>query len=294
MLGAEYVNNKKIKKISSFREEIRIAIGDICVGVNISDGVIRNELQEKYRDFLSRKRVNIQVYCRNIAVLEPQFDEILYETNLYKVGKIGGNFVLFFLHLSSLLKFNKKLNQVVYYSQDQSGHYLINLLFLTLFSLVLPNNNAILLHASGVLNKNKGHLFAAPSGGGKSTISKLAIKKGYTLLNDDRVFLYKDKINKQLKICGTPWHGEIPLFTNKSGKIDKIFFLVKSKYNKIQPMNKGVALTQLYRNSCSFMAISDILKNKNNFYQVLLKEMDFYWLYFKPGQDLWRLIDEAR
>jgi hypothetical protein len=285
------VNNKKI---SGFREEVRIAIGDVCVSVNVSDVAIRNRLQEKYKDFLSRKKVNIQVYCKNIAFSEPQFDEVLYETSFYKVGKIGGNFVLFFLYLSSLLKFNKKLNRVIYYSQDQTGHYLINLLFLILFSLILPNNNAILLHASGVLNKNKGYLFAAPSGGGKSTISKLALKKKYTLLNDDRVFLYKDKISKKLKICGTPWHGEIPQFANNSGNIDKMFFLIKSKYNKIQPMNKGVALTQLYRNSCSFTVIADILKNKNNFYQVLLKEMDFYWLYFKPEQDLWRLIDEAR
>jgi len=50
-----------------------------------------------------------------------------------------------------------------------------------------------MLHGCGVLNSRKGYLFLAKSGGGKSTIAGLALKKSFRALNDDRIIIRKEK-----------------------------------------------------------------------------------------------------
>ena len=71
-----------------------------------------------------------------------------------------------------------------------------------------------MLHGCGILNGKKSYLFLAKSRGGKSTIAKLALKKGLKVLNDDKIIVHKER--NLFKICGNPWHWEVEKTLNRS------------------------------------------------------------------------------
>lgn len=141
-------------------------------------------------------------------------------------------------------------------------------------------NKGILVHACGAALENKGLLFVGSSGAGKSTIGGLLKKhKNALILSDDRIVIRKDKTG--FFIYGTPWQGTLKSSSPRKTKLQKIFFLKKSRNNKIVPLSGGEGARRL--SSFSFLpywekasmekTISAIceLANKNIFY-----ELSFY------------------
>ena len=65
----------------------------------------------------------------------------------------------------------------------------------------------LIVHSCGVDDQGRGLLFVGSSRAGKTTTARLWENHG-RVLNDDRVFLYRD--GDEFKIAGLPWHGEFP------------------------------------------------------------------------------------
>lgn len=72
---------------------------------------------------------------------------------------------------------------------------------LLLYHLAL-NNNAIMIHASGVITPEGAYIFSGFSGVGKSTMAGLWQEKEYTIINDDRLLLYQHQ--GVWHACNTP------------------------------------------------------------------------------------------
>ena len=120
-------------------------------------------------------------------------------------------------------------------------HPLCQLLYIILLSF----NSGLLVHASAVIYRGRGFLFAGQSEAGKSTIARIWSKvKGAQVLSDDRVIVRKT--NAGYRIYGTPWFGQERIISNKSAPLEKIFLLQHHEKNILIPMSKLTAITMLY------------------------------------------------
>jgi len=100
--------------------------------------------------------------------------------------------------------------------------YIIDTFLRVFMSLMLPERNGLLMHASGMLVDGRAHLFVGPSGSGKSTAARFSPPGG--MLSDE---LTAVKIRGgKVRVHGTPFMGELAVGgQNKSGTAAGIYFL---------------------------------------------------------------------
>lgn len=122
----------------------------------------------------------------------------------------------------------------------------------------MPKQNTVLFHGSVVAVDQKGYLFTAKSGTGKSTHTRLwreMMKERAVMINDDKPLLKIKKKErtgeKEVRAYGTPWDGKHRLSTNCSVPLRGICILHRAESNRIQRIDKQraypVFLQQVYR-----------------------------------------------
>ncbi|TAJ15534.1 hypothetical protein DMA11_01180 [Marinilabiliaceae bacterium JC017] len=97
--------------------------------------------------------------------------------------------------------------------------------------------NGLLVHASGVEMNNRGFLFTAVSGTGKSTMARLWERKGATIINDDRLAIVLEGDTFCIHNTPMPFYQD----RSKSVSLDGIFIINQSEtdYIKKLPLAKG-------------------------------------------------------
>lgn len=102
------------------------------------------------------------------------------------------------------------------------------------------------IHACGVVAPDgAGRLFVGHSGAGKSTISRLWLAHpGARVLSDDRIILRRH--NDQLRMYGTPWHGDAGLAAQAFAPVDRIFLLEHGPSNQVLPLDSSRAAAELF------------------------------------------------
>lgn len=149
----------------------------------------------------------------------------------------------------------------------------------------------LIVHSCGIDDQGRGFLFVGSSRAGKTTTARLWKNHG-RVLNDDRVFLYRD--GDEFKIAGLPWHGEFPSISATPVALSKIFFLGKSSRNAAEHLSISAASMLLFQQSSIPLwdrtAIGACLKFIND----LLKQVPSYRLETLPDQsavDFVRCVD---
>ncbi len=162
-----------------------------------------------------------------------------------------------------------------------------------LCSWLLINNNGFILHAAAILKNGKGYVFPGKSGAGKSTISKMFLKseardkrqearngkekcKKVSPLSPNPFSLYSNilltdelvplRIEKGVvKIYGSPFWGEMKNKGKRVAggiKLEKLFFLKKSKTNAVNKISKSEFYKKILRCVMSFS------REKNDFLKI--------------------------
>lgn len=102
--------------------------------------------------------------------------------------------------------------------------------------------NAIFLHSSAIFYKGKAYLFSADSGVGKSTHTKLWIKKfgaeNVQIINDDKPIIRF--IDNDWYVYGSPFDGGTGINKNIRAKLGGIIFLERAEKNSIEVLDKKV------------------------------------------------------
>ena len=115
-------------------------------------------------------------------------------------------------------------------------------LFLLQHSVI--NHQGLIIHAAGGALHGKGIAFAAPSGTGKSTLSRLLGQaSGHQLFSEERLILRS--VAEQWHLWGTPWHGQSDLARNASCPLSALVFLRQSETTEISWLRPAAGLRRL-------------------------------------------------
>lgn len=138
---------------------------------------------------------------------------------------------------------------------DREGYpygYLESLAFYRKFCNAAVDKDTILFHSSAIAVDGKAYLFAAPSGTGKSTHTRLwreLFSERAVMINDDKPLLKMDE--GKIFVYGTPWDGKHRLSSNTRAEVKGICFLKRGEKNSIRRLNQMEALpeflSQTYR-----------------------------------------------
>ena len=119
----------------------------------------------------------------------------------------------------------------------------------------IPDYDAFLFHGSAIAVDGVAYIFAAKSGTGKSTHTRLwreMLGSQAVMINDDKPLIRVQSDNTAL-VYGTPWDGKHHLSNNISVPVRAICILERSQENQIHEISKDeafpVLLQQTYRPS---------------------------------------------
>lgn len=134
------------------------------------------------------------------------------------------------------------------YSENNknSDAYIEIIVLLRKIADTLPEKNRFLMHGAVVEWNEKGYMFTAPSGTGKTThiqLWKKFIGEEVRIINGDKPIL---EIGEQEVLAyGTPWAGKERFQQNKSVSLKKICFLRQGTVNRMRRLEPKEALKLL-------------------------------------------------
>ncbi|MBR3738744.1 MAG: hypothetical protein IKN26_08410 [Eubacterium sp.] len=111
---------------------------------------------------------------------------------------------------------------------------------------VLPSYNRCVFHGAVIEYNNKGFIFTAPSGTGKTThisLWKKFLGDKMSIVNGDKPILHFE--NGEVFAYSTPYAGKERLQNHSSVKLSGICLIKRGKENKIQKVNAGDYLTEI-------------------------------------------------
>lgn len=132
--------------------------------------------------------------------------------------------------------------------EEYSPQYLETLATLRQIADQMPAHNRLLCHGAVITWKDKGYMFTAPSGTGKSTHIaqwRKYLGKDVQIVNGDKPLM--KVTGSEIRLYGTPWAGKERWQKNRSTRLDGICILQQAKENKIRKLNPGEALPMLIR-----------------------------------------------
>lgn len=168
---------------------------------------------------------------------------------------------------------------------------LYNLIIETVYTFLISKivSEGIIFHACGTVDGRKGYIFPARSGGGKSTIGKLALESKKTLLNDDRIIIRE--IDNRVIAYGNPWHGEVSRVVSAGATLKRIFFLKKGKRNSLKRLDQRATTIRLMANTFFFPLEQKSKVNLLDKCIRLARRVPAYDLTFYPDARVWGYIE---
>ena len=115
----------------------------------------------------------------------------------------------------------------------------------------LPEFEGFVFHGAAVTVGEKGYIFAAPSGTGKTTHISLLLKNypdRVRIINGDKPVIRK--IDGEWRVCSTPWAGKEGWKTNSTAPLAGIVLVERAEENSISPVspeeNFDAVIRQIY------------------------------------------------
>ena len=236
--------------------QLKFTIGGITIGLSWKGRQREFEIPPAYQPFVDKRKADLclelQIGFPDCRIGEKVFDSTpVWSLHRNKEGsaiKINQDYPA----TERLLILPKNGLPAGLYFTGPDGKFLdpffgptLELLMIT----YLARGKGAIIHACGIDDNGTGMLFAGESGAGKSTLANLWNRvSGVDVLSDDRTLVRI--IDGELRMYGTPWHGEAKFGSARGIKLEKIFFLRHGQINSAQPLSTAGAVQKLLQ--CSF------------------------------------------
>ena len=148
----------------------------------------------------------------------------------------------------------------------------------------LPEYQAFVFHGSAVAVENEAVIFAAKSGTGKSTHTRLWLQNipDSFVVNGDKPIIRI--IGKTPTVCGTPWNGKEQWGTNKNIPLRAICLLERNDTNSIEKIPFGqAAANMILQTYCSNS--QEILSKTLRIIKTVGEHISFYRLRCNTNAD---------
>lgn len=149
------------------------------------------------------------------------------------------------------------------------------------------NNEAIMIHASGVNDEERGRIFTGFSGAGKSTISGLWHSAGSTMINDDRLIIRKHADG--FYIHNTPMYYED---SPKRTLLHSVYLIGHSSSNTINKIDGALAVTRMLAHCIQNNYDKKYIANHLSFLSNLCEHIKVYELGFVPDSSVVDFVRE--
>ncbi len=153
--------------------------------------------------------------------------------------------------------------------------------------------DALLLHASGVICKGQGFVFFGCSGSGKTTITRFS--QGTTILSDDLVIIRAETSAPEgVRVFGVPFRGEFveaPRM-NASARLRGLYALAKDRQNQVVQMGEAESVAKLAACVPFVMTQPQIVSQVLELCKKINLLRPVAGLHFQMGPGFWSLIDE--
>lgn len=147
--------------------------------------------------------------------------------------------------------------------------------------------DAVMMHASGVFDGEKGRLFSGFSGAGKSTISGIWRDAGSQLINDDRLIIRRE--NDRYYIYNTPMYYEDE---NKKAPLDAVYLIRHFPRNDIRQVKGAAAVTGIMAFSIQNNYDQRFVQHHLEFFSKMAEAIPIYKLGFVPDSEVIDFIKE--
>jgi hypothetical protein len=281
------------------------------MNLNIADFIIRLKsniplfIDEGYKPFVSTvetEKADLEITCLPGLPLEKiQEDELLFEAKnealrFYSVYRHGNGLGFLLYHqnkeneVQQLAFLDDTFKQWTVYSRlTEDG--CINPLKYPLGPIILyylaVNNYAIMIHASGVYNGEKGRIFTGFSGTGKSTMAEIWRSSGYQIINDDRMILRKQE-DGSFRMYNTPmYYPDQP----KSAPVNAIHLIRHFPENMVQRIHGAKAVSKVMAFCIQNNFDKQFIQNYIDFISDLCSHAGIYETGFVPNSSIIRHIE---
>lgn len=127
------------------------------------------------------------------------------------------------------------------------------------FHVMLNQYQGISIHSVSIIYEEKGIVFSAMSGTGKSTHTNMWAERYQTPILDGDVTVCR-MIDGKPVIYGLPWSGSSRMFLNRSVDLRALVFLEQAPKNEVKQLELGETFKRLYARSFTSVWFEDIFK----------------------------------
>ncbi|MBS2211145.1 hypothetical protein KEM09_07020 [Carboxylicivirga mesophila] len=155
-----------------------------------------------------------------------------------------------------------------------------------LLQYIIHQYGGFVIHASTVEYKDKGYLFSAVSGTGKSTMAELWRQQGATIINDDRLIILPDKEGFVTYNTPMPYYQD----NYKSVRLHKTFLISQSPHNYIKKLPAIKGTMGLLSNCMQFQYDEQQVQSRLDALLTIAESCGVYECGFKPDNEIVNLI----
>lgn len=190
---------------------------------------------------------------------------------------------------------NWQINKIMLLNADYYKSYQYNPIEVVAFHLIgtafrnrILFNDGIVLHASSIIHDDRGMIFTAPSGTGKSTHAGLWERyRNASVLNDDTPALRI--VDGKPFVFGTPWSGSSDKFLNAKASINAIFILEQAPTNSISLLNKKETVVRLMPRIFMPYFSNELIEMAVCNFERIIKDIPVYLLKCRPDKEAMEL-----
>jgi len=174
----------------------------------------------------------------------------------------------------------------------EERHQALNCAVMLCYMLAATGRNALLIHASVVVNNGRGYVFLGKSGTGKSTHSHLWLQhvEGSTLLNDDNPVV--GITDSEIRIYGSPWSGKTACYRNIGVPIAAFVRLKQAGSNLLHRLTPAESYASLLASSGTAFGIGNLNGQKARLLSQLAEACPCMLMECRPDQEAAQLCSQ--